>query len=507
MMQIRKIPSSAWRRRDMTMKRFLGTVLTLAAGTLLGQPTQAQSPVVTPRMACADLAGVDLSSELGAPAKVGNAGIERGMCHVQGTIRQTIGFEAWLPLEGWTGRYLQMGCGGLCGRIATSPPQAQGCVPLERGEFALASTDMGHRDPSAASWGANPERRIDFAHRAQHLTTRAAKLLITRFYGQAPRRSYFSGCSDGGREGIIAAQLYPEDFDGIVAGAPVVDFTAQNTFHHAWTVQKNRRNDGTAALITDRLAVLNRLVVAECGGSDGVVTNPLACTFDPMQHVCKPGADPAGCLSEDEARMAAAIYEGPRTKEGERLTAGGLLPGSEANWRGTLVPDDAATPPRAKMFSGGVLSNLAFAPGSETPPPEALSYDRATYARLEDSRRTYDATSTNLDRFFARGGRLIVWHGLADQDITPRTTIAWWAALRRDIGAATVDAASRLFLIPGLAHCRGGVGGHTEFDSLTPLLRWVEEGVAPEELAGGIAPTRDIAVEPFLGSERFGPGR
>ena len=259
----------------------------------------------------------------------------------------------------------------------------------------------------------------------------------------------------------------------------------QNTFHHAWTVQRNRRGDGsTAALTADRLPVLHRLVLAAAcgGGADGVVSDPLRCRFDPLRAVCTPGADPATCLMEEEARAAAAIYDGPRTAAGERLTAGGLLPGSEANWRGTVAPEDAKTPPRALLFSMGALRHLAFPPGTAaTPAPQELAFDAATLARLADSRRLYDATATDLGRFFARGGRLLLWHGLADQDISPRTTLAWWHALRRDQGAARVDEAARLFLVPGLAHCRGGAGSLTEIDTLTPLLRWVEEGVASDE--------------------------
>lgn len=495
------------------MRPLRNALLALLATTGVAA-AQTPGPVVAPRAACDSLAGLDLSAEVGAPTRVEAASVVREgrpapVCHLRGTIRGTIGFEAWLPTETWTGRYLQMGCGGLCGRIPTAPPQVAGCAPHERGEFALAATDMGHRDPSAASWGADPERRLDFAHRAQHLTARAAKALIGRFYGEAPRRSYFAGCSDGGREALLAASLYPEDFDGVVAGAPALDWTAQNTFHHAWTVQRNRRADGSAALTADRLPVLNRLVVAACGGPGGVVADPLDCGFDPTRHVCAAGADPATCLTEDEARAAAAIYDGPRAPSGERATAGGLLPGSERNWSGVVAPADAATPPRARLFSTGVLRHLAFAPGAaDTPAPEALAYDAATHARLEDARGLYDATTTDLGPFFARGGRLLAWHGLADGDITPRSTLAWWAALRRDLGAATVDDAARLFLIPGLAHCRGGVGPNTEFDSLTPLLRWVEEGAAPDALAPGrVAPTRDAAVEAFLGSDRFGPRR
>ncbi len=154
-----------------------------------------------------------------------------------------------------------------------------------------------------------------------------------------------------------------------------------------------------------------------------------------------------------------------------------------------------------------MLRHLAFPPGTpETPAPRDLAFDTATLARLTESQRVFDATATDLGPFFARGGRLLLWHGLADQDISPRTTLAWWHALRRDQGAARVDAAARLFVVPGLAHCRGGAGSLTEFDTLMPLLRWVEEGMAPDNLAGGrVAPTGDVAAEAFLGSDRFGP--
>lgn len=493
------------------MRALAVLALAVSALAIAPMPAQAQTPIPS-RVACETLTGMDLSAELGVPARVDTAaqlseGRPAPVCHVRGTMRGTVGFEAWLPLERWTGRYLQVGCGGLCGSIRPGPPpQAHGCAPLDRGEFATAATDMGHRDPSAASWGDDPERRLDFAHRAQHLTARAAKLLIRHFYGEGPQRSYFSGCSDGGREALMEALLHPEDFDGIAAGAPVLDWTAQNTLHHAWTVQRNRRADGSAAIVADRLPVLSRLVLAACGGPDGVVADPLRCRFDPTAAVCAPGADPATCLTEAEARAAAAIYGGPRTAAGERLTAGGLLPGSEANWRGTVAPASASEPPRALLYSTGVLRHLAFPPGTPaTPAPQDLAFEAATLPRLADGQRTFDATSTDLAPFLARGGRLIVWHGLADQDIPPASTLAWWHALRRDQGAARVDASARLYLVPGLAHCRGGDGPLTELDTLTPLLRWVEEGVAPGDLAGRVAPTGAVAPEPFLGAERFGP--
>ena len=475
---------------------------------MVALPAFAQTPIA-PRIACEALAEVDLSVDLGVPARVEAAAIlvegrPAPVCHIRGTIRGSIGFEAWLPLERWTQSYLQIGCGGLCGRINDTATQVQGCIPYDRGEFAMAATDMGHRDPSAASWGGDAERRIDFAHRAQHLTARAAKALVARFYGQAPRHSYFVGCSDGGREGLMAARLYPDDFDGIVAGAPALDFTVQNTFHHGWTVQRNRRADGSAALTADRVAVLARLVAAACGDADGLVRDPLGCRFDPRHLVCALGADSSACLTAAEAHAAGAIYDGARSATGERLTPGGLLVGSERNWAGTVAPQAATSAPRARLFATGVLRHLAFPPGTtDTPAPDALEFDAATLARLADSQRIFDATATDLGPFFARGGRLLLWHGLADQDISPHGTIAWWAALRRNQPAAAQ--AARLFLIPGLAHCRGGLGT-TAFDALTPLLRWVEAGEVPVALAD-VAAAGDMSVQAFLGSDRFGPRR
>jgi feruloyl esterase len=380
-----------------------GILLLISVWTLFVSASPATVQQIKPSIACGNLAGQEFPLEPGAGAKIDSAAAEDGKCHVMGAIRGAIGFEIWLPQETWTGRYLQMGCGGLCGNISTNAPQTKGCALVENSELVTASTDMGHRGPPSA-WGKNLESRFDFAHRAQHLTAATAKLIIARYYGQSPRKSYFSGCSDGGREGIIAAQRYPEDFDGIVAGAPAIDFTAQNTFHHGWTVQKNRKSDGTAALVADRLPVLTNLVSTQCGGADGVISDPLSCAFDPMKQLCAGGGDVATCLTDDEARFAAAVYDGPRTPNGERVTAGGLLPGSEANWRGTLVPDNATTPPRAKMFAEGVLANLAFSPDATTPSAESLMYDGATVASLADSRRTYDATNTALLAFFARGG-------------------------------------------------------------------------------------------------------
>jgi feruloyl esterase len=473
----------------------------------LALPARAQQPA----MACEMLAGQEIAGLTIAAASVVAEGRASPACHVRGTIRGSIGVEAWLPTQSWTGRYLQLGCGGLCGRIATNAPQAHGCAPWERGEFAVATTDMGHRDPSAASWGGDPDRRLDFAFRAVHLTAVAAKALVARYYGTPARHSYFTGCSDGGREGLAAALRYPGDFDGIIAGAPVLDFTVQNTFHHGWTARRNFTADGRALLTAERAALLHRLVLQACdgrdGATDGVLADPRACDFDPRSAVC---ADTARCLTPDEAAAAWAIYDGARSADGRRLTMGGLARGSEANWRGTVAPASASEAPRARLFATGVLRHLAFWPPRPGFDVADLAFDEATAVQLRGTQAVFDATNPDLAAFAARGGRLIVWHGWSDQDISPFSTLAWWAALHRTLGEARVAGFARLFMVPGLAHCQGGQGP-VALDTLTPMLRWVEEGSAPAQLvANGPGGPRAVsafagtpAVEPAIGDERF----
>ena len=178
----------------------------------------------------------------------------RPMCVVTGYVSPQIQFEVRLPLHGWTQRYVQTGCGGLCGALAVRAPQ-RGCPMLQRGEFAMASTDTGHQG-QGGTWGAlDPQLRVDFAYRGVHVTALVAKALIARFYGQ-PRWSYFSGCSDGGREGLMEAQRYPADFDGVAAGAPAFNFLVQNSFYHAWNA-RTVAPDGHAVLLASARVASN----------------------------------------------------------------------------------------------------------------------------------------------------------------------------------------------------------------------------------------------------------
>jgi feruloyl esterase len=258
---------------------------------------------------------------------------------VLGTIDPAIQFEVRLPLTVWTQRFLQTGCGGLCGNLNINVGRTDDCAPATNGELVLASTDMGHsngggRGAEDNSWAVdNPQTRLDFGYRAEHLTAVAAKALITKYYGQGPKYSYFSGCSDGGREALMEAERYPDDFNGIAAGAPAMNFITQNTFYHGWNAVKNTGPDGRAILTADKLPILHKAVVDACdaidGVKDGLIQNPAVCAFDPAVTICKDGQDPATCLTPAQANTAKEIYLGAHDAQGRKFVLSGPQPGSE----------------------------------------------------------------------------------------------------------------------------------------------------------------------------------
>ena len=209
---------------------------------------QQELALLKPAMRCGDLQHADVSGPVGATTHITRAEEvskpgTKPYCQVEGVIDPHIKFELHLPTAGWTQRYLQVGCGGLCGSLQIRLEHAHGCVPADRGEIAVASTDMGHSGGGGAWAAEDPGAKVDFGYRGVHLTALAAKGLIARYYNQAPRYSYFSGCSDGGREALIEAQRFPDDFAGIAAGAPALNFTVQNSFYHGWNAISNTAAD------------------------------------------------------------------------------------------------------------------------------------------------------------------------------------------------------------------------------------------------------------------------
>ncbi|GLK87344.1 feruloyl esterase [Pseudomonas turukhanskensis] len=443
-------------------------------------------PVVQPVMACAALAGFDLSAIGGPGSRVTTAkettANNSAVCAVVGVLAPSIGFRLQLPLRTWNQRYLQIGCGGFCGHFVSTTFAADGCAPLTSGGFATATTDMGHQTAGGA-FGHDPQQRIDFAYRGVHLTALAAKRLIAQFYRQAPAFSYFSGCSDGGREALMQAQRYPDEFDGILAGAPSLIFVVQNGLYHPWQARANLDDSGKPILLASKLPLLHQAVLKQCDGLDdqidGLLSDPRACQVDLSVLQCTPGADAATCLSNAEIGAVRRLYDGPRdSATGERLTIGGPQPGSELAW-GLFVPGNAEHPTNSQLVAQEALSAVVFEPN----PAEGfrvadLPFDRATLDRLRVTHPLYDASNPDLSAFANAGHKLLLWHGWSDQHITPLNSIAYHEALHRQLGSVQTEAFERLYLLPGMYHCAGGEGP-SQLDLLTPLMQWVEQGQAP----------------------------
>lgn len=465
-----------------------------------GDSTQQGSlATVKARVACTKLEKVDLTAIGGAGSAVteASAATHHGseVCSVTGRLAPNITFQVRLPKTTWTQRYLQLGCGGLCGHISLNAAAVDGCSLFDHNGFAVAATDMGHRGApnDDGSWGLDPQQRVDFAYRAQHLTALAAKALIEAFYGQPAKYAYFNGCSDGGREAMMEALRYPTDFDGIVAGAPAMLFQVQNTLYHAWQARSNTDSSGKVRLRSARLPILHRAVLAACdeldGAKDGLISRPAACNFDLRTITCATrAADRSQCLTKTEAQVAQKFYDGPHdANTGVALTAGQPLYGSELEWAGVYVADKPTDPLMSTGAALAVIRHLAF----ERPQPQAtlttFQFSEGTLRKLRARHRLFDSTSTDLFAFQHRGGKLILWHGLADPHIAPANTVAYHQGLVARFGQRRVNGFERLYLLPGVAHCGDGQGP-SAVDLLTPLMAWVEQDKAPEAIMTRSAP-------------------
>jgi feruloyl esterase len=468
----------------------LATAFAASMPAAAAQSTTAAAalPAVMPVMKCEELATLDLSGSVGsrtrmtAAVAVGDA-TPAPYCRVTGFVEPAVNFEVRLPLTTWTQRFVQTGCGGLCGSVSIRLGNASGCVPADRGELALASTDMGHSGGMDGEFGKDPQRRIDFAYRGVHVTTLAAKALIRAFYGRPARYSYFTGCSDGGREALMAAQRFPEDFDGITAGAPAMNFTTQNTFYHGWNARKNAAADGTPVLTADTLPLLHKGAMKVCdaadGLEDGLISDPISCQFDPGVLRCRDDRPATACLTAAQVEAARALYGGARDADGNKLVLSGPLPGSELSWAGVFVPRAGSTRMMSPSIATAALKYLVY----ETNPPPTytladLQFTRESFVQATRLHGVYDTTDPDLRAFAGRGGRLILWHGMADPHISPLNSVAYHAAMTRVMGAEQVEAFARLYLFPGGDHCAGGEGPF-DMDLLGPVMAWVERGTRP----------------------------
>ncbi|KAG1685068.1 hypothetical protein DVH05_009758 [Phytophthora capsici] len=441
---------------------------------------------IEPVAACSDLLAVDITaiggsgSNITAAEESDSGGIT--YCSVTGNFASSGGWQVMLPVANWTQRYMQVGCGGLCGNINIQPGAADGSAEVSNGEFALASTDMA--GGSDGEFGLDEDRRAAFAYLAVHQTAETAKQLIKAYYGQEAAYSYFNGCSDGGREAVMEAIRYPNDFDGIIAGAPAMLFTFQNSFHHGWLSVSNTNEDGNRVIVADRVSILHDAVVKACdsldGIEDGLLSDPRLCKFDPATIKCAADAtDNSTCLTSAEVTAVTNFYNGPKDS-GKYLTVGEEQYGSELAWSGVFVSDSYTDDIMSTNTALAAIKYLIFEeyPGDNYTLSD-FDFAKSTIEQLRARHPLLDAVSSDLSKFHKAGGKLILWHGWADPHISARTTIAYHEALQKNMGKTVLNEFERLYLLPGVYHCGNGEGP-SAIDLVTPMLNWVETGTAPD---------------------------
>jgi pimeloyl-ACP methyl ester carboxylesterase len=418
-----------------------------------------------------------------------------------------IRFEVWLPEPShWNGRMLGIGGSRSVGSINTLDLG----LGVNRG-YAAVATDNGHHGFAATdiSWALDrPERIADFGYRAHHLATQEAKALIEKFYRRKEMHAYYFGCSQGGFMGLLAAQRYPADYDGIVAGAPVYSWAREMTFQ-AWNYRALTET-ADAGISKGQMQILYSAVQRQCAGKDGLVADPRHCSFDPSVLRC-PDAG-AECLTPAQVASVAKMYTGPHKSSGEALNRG-LTPGSESTWK--ILWDISTTKPVSGGSWLGTYRNMVF--DNPTWDPKSLNFDHDADLAVEKIGPFLDANNPNLDAFRAHGGKLLIYHGWGDQMVPAETSTDYRSAVIARMGSQSTDSFLRLFMIPGMAHCVGGPGAaeilhstdlpevprDASHDVLAAMAAWVEDGHAPDRLIalkaddhGDIIRSRLLCPEP-----------
>jgi len=423
-------------------------------------------------------------------------------CRVEATARPTsdsdIRFEVWIPpSEAWNGKFQGVGNGGYQGSISYAAMAAA----LRRG-YATAGTDTGHTGDDVIFGQGHPEKVIDYGYRAVHVMTDTAKLVIRNATGRFAERSYFVGCSAGGHQALSEAQRYPDDYDGIVAGAPANNRIRQTFgFLASWLATHDAA--GAPLLSPAKLSLLTRSATAACdaidGLKDGLIDDPRRCTFDPASIACKADADDAACLTPPQVTAAQRMYEGTKSPRTGALIYTGWPRGSEAfgdspnqGWRQYIL--DPKEPSRAGVFKYFLFHDPNW-------DYRTIDWDR-DLAYAEQQIPHIAAVDTNLAPFKKSGGKLLVYTGWADPVVPPQTAVAYYEGVAKAMGGpALTQDFFRMFMAPGMGHCAGGPGPN-QFDAVGALEEWVEKGKAPTQLiathstAGKVDRSRPLCVYP-----------
>jgi feruloyl esterase len=410
-------------------------------------------------------------------------------CRVSVTLKPTsdseIKVEVWLPLNNWNGKLQSVGNGAWAG-VFSYPAMAEA---LTRG-YATASTDTGHTGNNADFISGHPEKLADFIHRSEHEMTVAAKAVISGFYGNAPKYSYWNGCSTGGRQAFTEAQRYPNDYDGIIAGAPAF-YVSRLQGMQAWIGQQTQRPG--ALIPQEKFSLLHNAVLAACDGldgvKDGVLEDPTKCKFDPGVLACKQG-DGADCLTTAQVEIARNLYNGPQAN------GKSIYPGIE---RSTETGWNMLAGPRPMSLAVEMYQLVAFRKNSNWDLKEFKVTDVERFEKEQGA--LVDSANPNLKPFFSNKGKLLVYHGWADPGVPPMGTVNYYNNVIKIVGEAQTKDSMRLFMVPGMGHCRGG-DGTDDFDMIKALETWVEQGKAPERMEasrmrnGKVDRTRPLCAYP-----------
>jgi hypothetical protein len=417
-------------------------------------------------------------------------------CRVTGLLAPEIAFEVSLPAK-WNGRFYMIGNGGHAGEALDDAGRvSQRNQALQLG-FAFAQTNTGHdsrKEPGASFVMSNPEKAIDYAYRAVHLTAVTAKDITKEYYGKAVSKAYWNSCSNGGRQGLLEAQRYPEDFDGVVANAPWVDQTGF-TIGAMW----NQKALSEAPVSAAKLTLVAEKVMAKCDGvdglKDGLIDDPRKCSFDAKFDVpaCTAGADGSDCLTSAQADAIMKVYGGP-VSNGKPFFPG-YMPGSDSNWMNLIVAAQSNAKPADFNLAEGTMRYLVQTPPQPNWDYKTFDYDKDIHMLDEWSKKA-DAKNPDLSKFRKEGGKLLMTYGWADPILQPMMGVKYFEDAVAKNGPNTADF-FRLFMVPGMSHCSGGIGTD-RFDPMTAMIDWVEKNKAPESmLAARVVRDQTVRTRPL----------
>ena len=493
----------------------LKLLLPLLSVLLLPVAALAQTEMAADK-ACAALTSAGFEGIVGAPTRIVSARLQdvpaqglaqppgpmtfplgaspvKQFCQVSGYVAPQNAFELRLPVAAnWNGKFFFSACAGFCGTLNATACNAG----LARG-YASVTTNGGHNSAPGFDglWARDaPDLQEDFAWRGNHVVTLAAKAITSRFYNRPIQHSYMAGCSKGGQAVLMEAERFPDDFDGLIAAAPVYDYTGRSVIAGAWFAQAVSDGKGGSVLTGAVADAVHRSVLKLCGAQagveEGLVTDPLSCGWKPEMIACATDASMPDCLNPEQVRAIARLMSPPVNSKGDVLFAYPYLPGTETEWQRWNYTDPARSAEAARIVGSPAeagnsqvaqqyLRYLVDAQSHDAADPLRYDFDRDP-VQLARARALYDASSPDLHAFKAAGGKLLMWHGLADSGISAMSSVGYYRNVAQAMGGMPeTDDFLRLFLVPGVHHCGGGPGP-SELDTLSALEGWVERGQAPD---------------------------